>query len=646
MAITPLKVFLFALGGSTAVGLTAYVSGALDPYFAERPAAIAALPETGGDVPSAPAAQVPAAQPATAEPEGAAPAAQTPAAEAPAEGEPAADGQQSAEAPAAGVAPEGEAPVGDQVALNPQPETPAGQQSETPAAQQPGVPAAEPPAAAGEAPAGGQATPPEAAPAAVQAPSFDVVRVEADGSLVIAGKAVPNARVEVLSGSNVIGSAVADAGGAFVIVLDEPLKPGDYQLVLRATAPDGLVAMSVGTAIVSVPDTSDGQVLALVEEPGQPSKLITVPEPEKPASDVAAAGAEAPAADQQTPAVDAPAPAGEQPAAQGEAPAVAAAEPPAAEQPAAPSGLMVAVEAVEIEGRKVFVAGMAKAGHSVRVYANEILLGETRASPDNRFLIETEQELPVGDYIIRADLLAPDGSVVARAAVPFERQPGEAIAAVAPPAAPAETPAAAPAQEPAAAAPPTSEVAGQATAPAAPVELPATGAAQAPAAAPPPAGTEGSGQAGGEAAAQAEPTAPSVPGQASGEAAQAPGAASPAQQPAAAQPAPAESSVDVAVAPPAGGDAEALAPKLQNVDGAVIIRRGDTLWQISRRVYGKGMRFSTIFLANQEQIRDPNRIWPGQVFRVPEKSQDGREADLSRLGEQATTIEGAPAATE
>ena len=93
--------------------------------------------------------------------------------------------------------------------------------------------------------------------------------------------------------------------------------------------------------------------------------------------------------------------------------------------PAQPDGPKVTVDAVEIEGRKVFVAGAADPGRNVRVYANDILLGEAPASPSGRFLIETERDLPVGDYIIRADALEPDGDkVVARAAVPFEREPG------------------------------------------------------------------------------------------------------------------------------------------------------------------------------------------------------------------------------
>jgi nucleoid-associated protein YgaU len=82
---------------------------------------------------------------------------------------------------------------------------------------------------------------------------------------------------------------------------------------------------------------------------------------------------------------------------------------------------------------------------------------------------------------------------------------------------------------------------------------------------------------------------------------------------------------------------ETTAPKLQHADGAVIIRRGDSLWRISRRVYGHGIRYSTIYLANQKQISDPDRIWPGQVFTVPETSKEGDTADLKALGDQATT---------
>ena len=49
---------------------------------------------------------------------------------------------------------------------------------------------------------------------------------------------------------------------------------------------------------------------------------------------------------------------------------------------------------------------------------------------------------------------------------------------------------------------------------------------------------------------------------------------------------------------------------LQPVEGRVIIRRGDTLWRISRETYGAGRRYTTIYLANGDQIRDPDLIYP------------------------------------
>ncbi len=52
-------------------------------------------------------------------------------------------------------------------------------------------------------------------------------------------------------------------------------------------------------------------------------------------------------------------------------------------------------------------------------------------------------------------------------------------------------------------------------------------------------------------------------------------------------------------------------------ESAVIVQPGNSLWRISRRVYGEGLRFSVIYQANRDQIRDPDLIYPGQIFVVP-----------------------------
>ncbi|MGE5505798.1 MAG: LysM peptidoglycan-binding domain-containing protein [Actinomycetota bacterium] len=55
-------------------------------------------------------------------------------------------------------------------------------------------------------------------------------------------------------------------------------------------------------------------------------------------------------------------------------------------------------------------------------------------------------------------------------------------------------------------------------------------------------------------------------------------------------------------------------------DGAtlsVTVEPGNSLWRIARRAYGAGVAYTAIYAANKSQIRDPNLIYPGQVFSVP-----------------------------
>lgn len=90
------------------------------------------------------------------------------------------------------------------------------------------------------------------------------------------------------------------------------------------------------------------------------------------------------------------------------------------------------------------------------------------------------------------------------------------------------------------------------------------------------------------------------------------------QAPVASQPpAPsAEPSRATASALPEGQMASAGTVVIPNIN-TTIVSRGDNLWRISQRVYGKGLRYTVIYGANQEQIRNPNLIYPGQVFVLP-----------------------------
>jgi nucleoid-associated protein YgaU len=48
-----------------------------------------------------------------------------------------------------------------------------------------------------------------------------------------------------------------------------------------------------------------------------------------------------------------------------------------------------------------------------------------------------------------------------------------------------------------------------------------------------------------------------------------------------------------------------------------VVKPGNSLWWIARRTYGDGVQFTVIYEANRDHIRDPNKIYPGQVFTLP-----------------------------
>ena len=47
------------------------------------------------------------------------------------------------------------------------------------------------------------------------------------------------------------------------------------------------------------------------------------------------------------------------------------------------------------------------------------------------------------------------------------------------------------------------------------------------------------------------------------------------------------------------------------------VKRGDTLWAISKSVCGDGNKYNAIFEANKPMLSHPDKIYPGQVLRIP-----------------------------
>ena len=65
-----------------------------------------------------------------------------------------------------------------------------------------------------------------------------------------------------------------------------------------------------------------------------------------------------------------------------------------------------------------------------------------------------------------------------------------------------------------------------------------------------------------------------------------------------------------------GSPSAVVVPKI----ATTVVSRGDSLWRISHVIYGEGMRYAVVYKANRDQIRNPNRIYPGQIFVLPMKA--------------------------
>jgi nucleoid-associated protein YgaU len=571
-----------------------------------------------------------------------------------------------------------------QQAANPQePAKPSDQAAAAPSASSPAAPSSQPSAkdgaAAGSQPSNG------ASPAANQAgktarakpvPSFDVLRVEPDGSTVIAGRAEPRSTLEVTNGGTVVAKVEVGPSGDFAVVLDNPLPPGDHQLVLKAIGKDGASAVSEETATISVPaDKKSGKLLAMVTTPGKASRLIATPAPGEAAQVPQQAGAQGQPASSETAATSGT-PAGADGAAAPNAAAVpalpagsaeVASNPPPSVAPAASAGASsdaspvapaangaeLQITAVELEGSKIFVAGVAKTGTTVRGLADGQVIGQAQPGSDRQFVIEGIADLSVGDHKITVESLNGAGQALLRVEVPFNRPAGDQVAAVAAPSAgnsitpldggnfdrlrsdtvkafnllqglyansqlPTLEQLSAARSGTSIALKSLSEYQLPAGAPASARMLAETTTRDASAAVAMldklPADVAAFGTALGDIRAMiAKAVGPVVAQQMDG------------------------ADVAEATAPPSADGAEGprtiqQAPLTQSQRASVIIRRGDTLWQISRRVYGQGVRYTTIYLANEDQIRNPDIIQPGQIFGVPEEYRpDAEELHRQRM---------------
>ncbi len=238
------------------------------------------------------------------------------------------------------------------------------------------------------------------------------------------------------------------------------------------------------------------------------------------------------------------------------APAEKKAEPLAKEkQPTAPVAPEVAFKTVESEKGGFYATGIAPPGTHLRIYLNGSRVADVVADAEGRWSMTIGKGMTPGHYAVRADAIDAAGKVMARAEVPFDIPAGAVMAKL---------------------------------------ERKFE-----------PAGETGSESKNG---AQSKTTAP-APAKDEGLQSSAPKMADTGLKPADA----AAKKEVAANAPPQTATSSAVVPEISTAS----VHRGDSLWRISRKIFGRGIRYTLIYAANAGQIRDPNLIYPGQVFVLP-----------------------------
>lgn len=268
-------------------------------------------------------------------------------------------------------------------------------------------------------------------PAQSAPPTFDIVRIDANGVTVAAGRAAPGTVISLLRDGDTIAETQTDRNGEWVLTLTDPLPPGSAELSLVATDADGVAVQSEQTVVISVPETGEAPLIVL-GQPGQASRVLQGPL------------GEAGAGELQLQTVDYGA------------------------------------------GGAVIFSGAAAPGSTVRVLANEAELGETQVSENGRWTLTVDVSLPPGVYDLQIEQRDADGKVTAIIVLPFERASQEDI---------------------------------------------------------------------------------------------------------------------------------------QFAGDSVVVQPGNSLWRIANSVYGEGVRYTVIYQANARKIRDPDLIYPGQIFDVPENEE-------------------------
>jgi nucleoid-associated protein YgaU len=286
---------------------------------------------------------------------------------------------------------------------------------------------------------------------------WDIVRVEPDGSTVIAGRATPGALVSITMDETEVGNSDVDASGGFVALLSLGASELPRVLALTEILPDGS-RLEADASVILAP--SPKVMVAQAETPAiaDPAASEALQDAPAPSYESAAVAADNPAAP--TPTADAPSitpnenadvdqPAGDIIAApQIETPAIVGVKPP---KPTAPTVLLadesgvrvlstagdqpealtnVSIDSISYDSAgEVALSGRSTGQSTVRVYLDNAPLLEVIIGDDGQWRADLP-DIDTGTYTLRVDELNESGTVISRAETPFRRESVEAIQAL------------------------------------------------------------------------------------------------------------------------------------------------------------------------------------------------------------------------
>ncbi len=361
------------------------------------------------------------------------------------------------------------------------------------------------------------------------APLITLLRVEPDGSTIVAGSGPANTVVRLFNGGEKIAETTSESGGDFAFVLDQPLSPGNHEIAVAAAMEDGTTVPSAGLGLVQVPDPEKGgELTVLLSKPGEATQILSKTQIEPGVASGQEATEVAQADDENADKVEQADAASTDAGQQG-----AAASDTSGQSDSASAVAKVELQAADIEDGKIFVAGTGEPGSTVTLFMGNVFLGQVAVTENGSFLLEAQQEVPAGTHKIRADALNSETwELMGSTEVSLVHEPEAATASSA------------------------------------------------------------------ESTAQTSETASS-------------------DDPAASE----SGQTQESAAATTDGNETKSEVKEVVAGTSVIIRKGDSLWRVARRNYGRGIRYTTIFEANRDQIKNPQLIYPGQVLTVPNGGQ-------------------------